>query len=77
MFDFLLKIQPFNPLDYVQRVRVTKPNLAKPAADPLQFIKVKPCPLYQTAQEYVKKVEEVKKIKEIKKEEPEDWQSVS
>lgn len=57
-------------------MRVTKPILAKPAADPLQFIKAKPSPLYQKAQSYVKKAEEIKKV-EIKKEDAEDWQSVS
>lgn len=43
----------------------------------MQFVQIKPCNLYQTAQEQLKKAEEVKKIKEIKKEEPEDWQNVS
>lgn len=63
--------------EYVQRTRITKPINAKPAADPMQFVKVKPCSLYQSAQEQLKKAEEVKKVKEVKKEEPEDWQSVS
>lgn len=43
----------------------------------MQFVQIKPCNLYQTAQEQLKKAEEVKKIKEIRKEEPEDWQNVS
>lgn len=49
----------------------------KPACDPLQFIKVKPCNLSVTAQKQIKRAEEVKKIKEVIKEEPEDWQNVS
>lgn len=49
----------------------------KPACDPLQFIKVKPCILSVTAQKQIKRAEEVKKIKEVIKEEPEDWQNVS
>ena len=43
----------------------------------MQFVQIKPCILYQSAQQQLKKAEEVKKVKEIKKEEPEDWQSVS
>ena len=62
---------------YVQRARVTRAAPPKPAANPLQFIQIKPCNLYQSAQEQLKRAEEVKKVKEIKKEEPEDWQSVS
>lgn len=40
-------------------------------------MQIKPCNLYQTAQEQIKRAEEVKKVKEVKKEDPEDWQSVS
>lgn len=40
-------------------------------------MQIKPCNLYQSAQEQLKRAEEVKKVKEVKKEEPEDWQSVS
>jgi len=43
----------------------------------MQFVQIKPCNLYQTAQEQLKKAEEVKKLKEVKKEEPEEWQNVS
>lgn len=61
----------------MQRARVTKAAPPKPAANPLQFVQIKPCNLYQSAQEHLKRAEEVKKVKEIVKEEPEDWQSVS
>lgn len=43
----------------------------------MQFVQLKPCNLYQTAQEQLKRAEEVKKVKEVKKEDPEDWQCVS
>lgn len=43
----------------------------------MQFVQVKPCNLYQSAQEQLKKVEQIKKVKEVTKEEAEDWQSVS
>lgn len=67
----------YDPTEYVQRARVTKAAPPKPAANPLQFVQIKPCNLYQQAQEQLKRAEEVKKVKEIVKEEPEDWQSVS
>lgn len=67
----------YEAIDYVQRARVTKAAPPKPAANPLQFVAIKPCNLYQSAQEQLKRAEEVKKVKEIVKEEPEDWQSVS
>lgn len=66
-----------DPTAYVQRARVTRAAPPKPATNPLQFIQIKPCNLYQSAQEQLKRAEEVKKVKEVKKEEPEDWQSVS
>lgn len=56
---------------------MTRAAPPKPACNPLQFIQIKPCNLYQSAQEQLKRAEEVKKVKETKKEEPEDWQSVS
>jgi len=43
----------------------------------MQFVQIKPCNLYQTAQQQLKKAEEVKKLKEVQKEEPEEWQNVS
>lgn len=52
-------------------------STSKPAANPLQFIKVGPCDLYRTAQEQLKKVEEVKKVKQERRDEAEDWQSAS
>uniref|UniRef100_A0A1B6E150 DUF4757 domain-containing protein n=2 Tax=Clastoptera arizonana TaxID=38151 RepID=A0A1B6E150_9HEMI len=55
--------------------RTTKVITSKPAANPLQFIKVGPCDLYRTAQEQLKKVEEVKKVKQERRDEAEDWQS--
>lgn len=67
----------YDPTEYVQRARVTKAAPPKPAANPLQFVAIKPCNLYQSAQDQLKRAEEVKKVKEIVKEEPEDWQSVS
>lgn len=57
--------------------RTTKVATSKPAANPLQFIKVGPCNLYRSAQEQLKKVEEVKKVKKEVRDEAEDWQSVS
>lgn len=68
----------YDAAEYVQRARVTKAAPPKPAANPLQFVQMKPCSLYQSAQEQLKRAEEVKKVKDIiVKEEPEDWQSVS
>lgn len=67
----------YDPTEYVQRARVTKAAPPKPAANPLQFVQMKPCNLFKSAQEQLKRAEEVKKVKEIVKEEPEDWQSVS
>lgn len=67
----------FDPTEYVQRQRVTKAAPPKPAYNPLQFIQVKPCNLYQSAQDQLKRAEEVKKVKEVKKEDAEDWQCVS
>lgn len=68
----------YEATEYVQRARVTKAAPPKPAANPLQFVQIKPCNLYQSAQDQLKRAEEVKKVKEIvQPEEPEDWQSVS
>ncbi|XP_036323748.1 uncharacterized protein LOC118737392 [Rhagoletis pomonella] len=64
-----------DPTPYVTKARVTRPTPPPPSYNPMQFVQIKPCNLYQTAQEQLKKAEEVKKIKEIKKEEPEDWQN--
>ncbi|RZF39920.1 hypothetical protein LSTR_LSTR002323 [Laodelphax striatellus] len=55
--------------------RMTKVATSKPAANPLQFIKVGPCNLYRSAQEQLKKVEEVKKVKKEVRDDAEDWQS--
>lgn len=71
------KQMSYDPTEYVQRARVTKAAPPKPAANPLQFVQIKPCNLYQSAQEQLKRAEQVKKVKEVVKEEPEDWQSVS
>ncbi|XP_046984699.1 uncharacterized protein LOC124554999 isoform X5 [Schistocerca americana] len=62
--------------EHVETIPTRLPKLtsSKPAANPLQFIKVGPCDLYRSAQEQIRKVEEVKKIKE-KRDEAEDWQS--
>nr|CAD7587588.1 unnamed protein product [Timema genevievae] len=55
--------------------RTATVSASKPAANPLQFIKVGPANLYKAAQEQIKKVEEVKKLKEEVRNEEEDWQS--
>lgn len=67
----------FDPTEYVQKQRVTKTTPPKPAYNPLQFIQIKPCNLYQSAQDQLRKAEDVKKTQITKKEEPEDWQGVS
>lgn len=56
------------------KCRVTKPPPPKPATNPLQFIKVAPCPLFQKAHEQIKKVEQIKKERKETREEAEDWQ---
>uniref|UniRef100_A0A1B6FZW0 DUF4757 domain-containing protein n=1 Tax=Cuerna arida TaxID=1464854 RepID=A0A1B6FZW0_9HEMI len=55
--------------------RMTKVATSKPAANPLQFVKVGPCDLSRYAQEQLKKVEEIKKVKPERRDEAEDWQS--
>ncbi|GAB0088853.1 hypothetical protein DMENIID0001_033170 [Sergentomyia squamirostris] len=67
-------VSSYDPIDYVQRARTTRAAPPKPAANPMQFVKIKPCNLYQSAQEQLKRAEEVKKVKEVKKEDAEDWQ---
>ncbi|XP_030081608.1 uncharacterized protein CG43427 isoform X3 [Drosophila hydei] len=64
-----------DPTLYVTKARVTRPTPPPPSKNPMQFVQIKPCNLYQTAQEQLKKAEEVKKLKEVKKEEPEEWQN--
>lgn len=59
------------------KCRITKPPPPKPATNPLQFVKVAPCPLFQKAQEQIKKVEEIKKERKEIREETEDWQQVN
>ncbi|XP_063928121.1 uncharacterized protein Smash isoform X3 [Zophobas morio] len=56
------------------KCRITKPPPPKPATNPLQFVKVAPCPLFQKAHEQIKKVEEIKKERKEVREEAEDWQ---
>ncbi|KAJ8917972.1 hypothetical protein NQ315_002668 [Exocentrus adspersus] len=56
------------------KCRITRPPPPKPATNPLQFVKVAPCPLFQKAQEQIKKVEEIKRERKEIKEEVEDWQ---
>ncbi|EDV93749.1 GH19500 [Drosophila grimshawi] len=60
---------------YVAKARVTRPTPPPPSKNPMQFVQSKPCNLYQTAQQQLKKAEEVKKLKEVQKEEPEEWQN--
>jgi hypothetical protein len=67
----------YDPTEYVQKARVTKAAPPKPAYNPMQFVQIKPCNLYQTATEQLKKSEEVKKVKEVVKEDAEEWQYVS
>ncbi|XP_046669476.1 LIM domain only protein 7 isoform X5 [Homalodisca vitripennis] len=55
--------------------RMTKVATSKPAANPLQFVKVGPCDLSRYAQEQLKKAEEIKKVKPERRDEAEDWQS--
>ncbi|XP_022213657.2 uncharacterized protein CG43427 isoform X3 [Drosophila obscura] len=64
-----------DPTSYVAKARVTKPTPPPPSKNPMQFVQIKPCNLYQTAQQQLKKAEEVKKLKEVQKEEPEEWQN--
>ncbi|XP_030376449.1 uncharacterized protein CG43427 isoform X1 [Scaptodrosophila lebanonensis] len=64
-----------DPTSYVTKARVTRPTPPPPSYNPMQFVQIKPCNLYQTAQQQLKKAEEVKKLKEVKKEEPEEWQN--
>ncbi|KAG5672276.1 hypothetical protein PVAND_002415 [Polypedilum vanderplanki] len=62
--------------EYIVKERVTRKEPPKPVYNPLQFVKIKPSNLCQTAQEQLKKAEEVKKVKEVtRKEDPEDWQN--
>lgn len=56
------------------KCRITKPPPPKPAANPLQFIKVAPCPLFQKAHEQIKKVEEIKVMRQDVSEDAEEWQ---
>ncbi|XP_065202004.1 uncharacterized protein DDB_G0283357 isoform X2 [Planococcus citri] len=55
--------------------RTIKTSVPKPAANPLQFVKIGPCDLYRSAQQQLQKVSEVKKPKKEVKDEMEDWQS--
>lgn len=57
------------------KLKTTLKTPPKQATNPLQFVKVGPCSLYQTAQEQLQKVQEVKKIKQEVRDDPEDWQS--
>lgn len=57
------------------KCRITKPAPPKPATNPLQFIKVAPCPLFQKAHEQIKKVEEIKREEKETRSEVEDWQT--
>ncbi|XP_076319161.1 uncharacterized protein LOC143230052 isoform X2 [Tachypleus tridentatus] len=57
--------------------RTLPQGVSTPAINPLQFVKVKPCPLSQKAQEQIKLAKETKIAKEKVKEEDEEWQGVS
>lgn len=56
------------------KCRITRPPPPKPATNPMKFVKVAPCPLFQKAQEQIKKVEEIKKERKEIRDETEDWQ---
>ncbi|KAK5639178.1 hypothetical protein RI129_011670 [Pyrocoelia pectoralis] len=56
------------------KCRITKPPPPKPATNPLQFIKVSPCPLFQKAHEQIKKVEEIKIMRQDMNDDAEEWQ---
>uniref|UniRef100_A0A1Y1LFR6 LIM zinc-binding domain-containing protein n=1 Tax=Photinus pyralis TaxID=7054 RepID=A0A1Y1LFR6_PHOPY len=56
------------------KCRITKPPPPKPATNPLQFIKVAPCPLFQKAHEQIKKVEEIKIMRQDMNDDAEEWQ---
>lgn len=71
-----LLLQADSTMEYIP-TRMTKVSTPKPAANPLQFVKVGPCDLFKSAQETLKKVEEVKKMKREVRDEAEEWQSVS
>lgn len=75
IFNLILK--NYNTEYLPTKCRVTKPPPPKPATNPLQFVKVAPCPLFQKAQEQIKKVEEIKVMRKEVREEAEDWQQVS
>jgi F-box protein 20 len=72
---FVFQVSQEN-VEYIP-TRITKVTAPKPAANPLQFIKVGPASLYKSAQEQLKKVEEIKKVTKEVRDEAEDWQSVS
>lgn len=57
------------------KCRVTKPPPPKPANNPLKFIQVYPCPLFQKAEEQINQVEQIKKERKSSHEEMEDWQA--
>lgn len=48
----------------------------KPATNPLQFVKARPCTLYQCAQNHLRRNEDVKQSKVVMREDAEEWQSV-
>ncbi|KAF5283583.1 hypothetical protein FQA39_LY17285 [Lamprigera yunnana] len=56
------------------KCRITKPPPPKPATNPLQFIKVSPCSLFQKAQKQFKKFEEIKIMRQDTSEDAEEWQ---
>lgn len=72
---FVFQVSQEN-VEYIP-TRITKVTAPKPAANPLQFIKVGPASLYKSAQEQLKKAEEIKKVTKEVRDEAEDWQSVS
>ena len=81
-YDVMLCYVPFafqlsqENAEYIP-TRITKVAAPKPAANPLQFIKVGPASLYKSAQEQLQKAEEIKKVTKERDEEEEDWHSVS
>ncbi|KAJ8678754.1 hypothetical protein QAD02_014541 [Eretmocerus hayati] len=57
------------------KLKTTLKTPPKLATNPLQFIKVAPCPVYRSTQEQLSKGQEVKKVKPEVRDDPEDWQS--
>ena len=76
LYHVIRHFQNYNTEYLPTKCRITKPPPPKPAANPLQFVKVAPCPLFQKAQEQIKKADEIKGCRMEIREGPEEWQQV-